>query len=181
MALRQKSSYTGLAKALHWIMAAVVITAWVFGLLQDDMPAGPEKMSLINTHKAIGSTVLVLVALRILWRLFNPPPALPGTMAPWLQLGARAGHLLLYVLMVAMPLSGWLISSAFGYPVMLAGVIELPSLLAEKDEALGELAAGAHGLMAWILAAAVLGHAAMALKHHFVDRDDVLTRMLPRF
>lgn len=176
----KRREYTAVAKLLHWVMAGVIIAAWTFGLLQDDLPSGPERMALIDTHKAIGSTVIVLVALRILWRLFNPAPPLPGTMAPWLQGAALVGHLILYILMVAMPMSGWLISSAFGYPVMLAGIVELPSLLADKDPELGRAAAQAHGLMAWILAAVVLGHIGMALKHHFIDRDDILTRMMPR-
>ncbi|MFA5123052.1 cytochrome b [Zavarzinia sp.] len=180
MTTRQGQDYSAVAKLLHWLMAVVIVAAWIFGFLQDDMPNGPERLALINTHKAIGSTVLVLVALRILWRFFNPAPPLPGAMATWLQLAARAGHLVLYLLMLALPLSGWLISSAFGYPVMLAGLIELPSLLAEKNPSLGELVGDVHGAMAWFLLLVVAGHAAMALKHHFIDRDEVLSRMLPR-
>lgn len=175
-----RADYTSVAKLLHWLMAAVLIGVWIVGFLLDDMPKGPDKMALVNLHKAVGSTVIVLVGLRILWRLFHPVPALPAEIPPVLQLIARLGQLLLYVLMIGMPMSGWLMSSAFGYPVMMAGVLEMPNPFAAPDPDMGELFANAHGLMGWVLAVTVLAHITLALKHHFIAKNDILVRMLPR-
>lgn len=170
--------YTRTAQWLHWIMALIIIGAWVLGFYLSGLPRGPEKSALIQWHKAIGSTVVVLVAIRLAWRAGHRPPPLPESMAPWQRAWAHGAHWLLYVLMLAQPLSGWAMSSARGFPVALAGLIPLPPMAA-KDETLAKSLTEWHGLIGWALAILVLGHVAMALKHRFVDRDDVLIRMLP--
>ncbi|MDD3445816.1 MAG: cytochrome b [Zavarzinia sp.] len=175
-----RNDYTSIAKLLHWFMAALLIGVWIVGFLLDDMPKGPDKMAMVNLHKAVGSTVIVLVGLRIVWRLFHPVPRLPDSIPPVLQLLARLGQFLLYGLMIGMPVSGWLMSSAFGYPVMMAGIIEMPNPFSAPDPELAQAFAKAHGLMAWILALTVIAHIALALKHHFFAKNDVLLRMLPR-
>ncbi len=124
-------------------------------------------------------TVFILVLVRLAWRIGHKPPALPAHMPAIERLAAHAGHHLLYVLMLAIPLSGWLMSSAKGFQTVWFGVLPLPDLLA-KDKALGNLLETVHVVLNYTLIAVLLGHVGAALKHHFIDRDDVLTRMLPR-
>jgi cytochrome b561 len=170
--------YARTARWLHWIMAAIVIAVWTLGFYLADLPRGPEKTALIQWHKAIGSTVIVLAAIRLAWRALHRPPALPEAMPTWQRRATHWMHGILYALMFAQPLSGWAMSSARGFPVLLAGLMPLPALLA-KDEALAKTLTAAHEAIGWSLAILVAGHAAMALKHHFIDRDAVLRRMLP--
>jgi cytochrome b561 len=171
--------YTPTAKWLHWIMAVIIIAVWSLGFYLADLPRGPEKTALIQWHKAIGSLVLPLIVIRLSWRLTHRPPALPGSIPVLQQRLAHGLHWALYALMFAQPLSGWAMSSAFGFPVALGGLITLPGLIA-KDEILGKSLVGLHGAIGWTLGLLVVGHIAMALKHHFVDKDTVLLRMAPR-
>ena len=115
---------------------------------------------------------------RLAWRLFHSAPPLPATMRPWERHVAGIAHALLYLLMLAVPISGWIMSSAAGIPVVYFGVLQLPDLV-EKNKALFELMKIVHYAFNKTLLALVLLHVAAALKHHYVDRDDVLTRMLP--
>ncbi len=170
--------YGGVAMLFHWVMAALIVFAWYLGNGAEDLEGGPRLIQ-ITLHKNIGSTVLALVALRLIWRLFRPAPPLPATMSPVMRGLATATHWALYLVMFGLPLSGWLLSSAAGYPVMLAGLLELPALV-DKSEAIRDFARGAHGLMGNVILALVVLHVVAALKHHFVDRDDTLRRMLPR-
>lgn len=170
--------YSGVAMLFHWVMAGVIIFAWYLGNGAEDLPAG-ERLVQITLHKNIGSTILALVALRLIWRLVRRPPALPDTMTPLMRWVAAGTHWALYLVMFGMPLSGWLFSSAAGYPVLLGGLIELPALV-DKSEALRDFAGGLHGLLGNVILALVVLHTLAALKHHFVDRDATLRRMLPR-
>ena len=170
--------YTRTAQWLHWIMAAVIIVAWSLGFYLEDLPRGPEKSALIGWHKAIGSTVILLVAIRLAWRATHRPPPLPESMVIWQQRAAHWVHRILYALMFAQPMVGWASSSARGFPVKLGGVIPLPALLM-KDEVLAKSLSELHGFIGWTLAILVAGHVLMTLKHHFIDRDTVLLRMLP--
>ena len=124
-------------------------------------------------------SVFVLVVLRLAWRVSHQPPALPAHMAPIERFAAHAGHHLLYVLMFAIPLSGWLMSSAKGVQTVWFGVLPLPDLLA-KDKEVGDLLQTVHLSLNVVLITVLLGHVGAALKHHFIDKDDVMTRMLPR-
>ncbi|PHV10625.1 cytochrome b [Chitinimonas sp. BJB300] len=170
--------YTLPARILHWLTALAIISAFALGLTTGGMEGfSLQKLQLINYHKWIGITVLGLVAIRLLWRLSHRPPALPANMAKWERQGAHLAHMALYVLMFAVPLGGWLYSSAKGFPVVWLGLVKLPDLM-EKNEALAHTIKEMHELGAWVLIALAVAHAAAALKHHFIQRDDVLKRML---
>jgi cytochrome b561 len=170
--------YTSVAKSLHWLMALMIFGLLALGFYMSDLPLSPEKLQLYSWHKWAGITVFVLVWLRLVWRITHCPPALPGSMSPLMQLGAHAGHLLLYVLMIAIPLSGWLMSSAKGVQTVWFGVLPLPDLLA-KDKALGQLLAQMHEALSMGLLLLIAGHAVAAFFHHFFHKDDTLRRMLP--
>ena len=170
--------YTPPARLLHWLMAALLIGLLALGFYMSDLPLSPEKLQLYSWHKWAGVTAFILLAIRLLWRATHRPPALPASMSATAQRMAHLGHLALYALMIAIPLSGWLMSSAKGFQTVYFGVLPIPDLLAKNPE-LGELLATLHGGLNLLLVLTVLGHAAAALKHHFVDRDDVLRRMLP--
>lgn len=171
--------YTPAAIALHWIVALLIIANLALGLYTVDLPLSPRKLHLFSYHKWIGVTVLMLAAARLLWRLGHPAPALPATMAPWEQRAANASHILLYALFFAAPLTGWLFSSASGFQTVYLGLLPIPDLL-HKDKALADALRLAHKSINYTMAALIVIHALAALKHHFVDRDDVLRRMLPR-
>lgn len=170
--------YTKTAKFLHWLMAALLIALLVLGFYMHDLPLSPEKLHLYAWHKWAGVTAFVLLGFRLLWRLRHRPPALPATMPERMQRAAHWGHIMLYLLMVAIPLSGWLMSSVKGFQTVWFGVLPIPDLVG-KDKALGELLANLHTALNLLLIAVLMGHVGAALKHHCVDKDDILTRMLP--
>lgn len=169
--------YTLPARLLHWLVAVGIVAAFVLALSFDGMPFSMTKLKLINYHKWIGITVLALVAARLLWRLGHKPPPLPAATPLWQVWAAHITHAFLYVLMFAIPLGGWLMSSAKGFPVVYLGVLPLPDLVGPNPE-LGTQLRSLHELGAWGLIVLALGHAAAAIKHHLIDRDDVLKRML---
>ena len=173
------TTYTPVAKSLHWLMALLILGLLVLGTYMSDLPLSPQKLELYAWHKWAGVTVFMLVWLRLAWRVAHRPPGLPASLSPRMRLAAHAGHAALYVLMVLIPLSGWLMSSAKGFQTVWFGVLPLPDLLA-KDKALGDLLAGVHQVLNLLFVAVLAGHIGAALKHHFVDKDDILTRMLPR-
>ncbi|PTU30736.1 cytochrome b [Stenotrophobium rhamnosiphilum] len=171
-------SYTGIAKTLHWLVFALMSGAFTVGFYMHDLPLSPSKLQLVSWHKWTGVTIFVLVLLRLTWRLMNPPPALPTHMSK-LERGAAEGmHRVLYILMLAMPLSGWLMSSAKGIQTVWFGVIPLPDLL-YKSPPLGKALSEVHEALGFIILAFVAVHVLAAFKHHFIDRDDVLARMVP--
>lgn len=174
-----KTTYTATAKALHWLMAALLFGLLALGFYMHDLPLSPEKLQFYSWHKWAGVTAFLLVLIRLSWRVTHRPPALPASMPPIMQLAAHAGHLLLYVLMIAIPLSGWLMSSAKGFQTVWFGVLPIPDLIG-KDKELGYLLALVHKGLNLSFLAVLFGHIAAALKHHFIDKDDILIRMLPR-
>jgi cytochrome b561 len=171
-------TYNGIAKTLHWLVFALMSGAFVVGFYMADLPLSPSKLQLVAWHKWTGVTIFLLVLLRLTWRLMNPPPPQTAQMPPWQLQASEAMHRLLYILMLAMPLSGWLMSSAKGVPTVWFGLLQLPDLL-EKNKPLGKALEEVHGALAWIILAFVAVHVLAALKHHFIDRDDVLARMTP--
>ena len=173
-----RSRYTSVAIALHWIIAVVIAVNFGLGLYMADLEASPIKLRLYSYHKWVGVTIFLLVAFRLLWRLTHRVPAPPPQMPRWQRAAATASHVLLYVLTLAIPLSGWLFSSASGFKVVYLGKIPLPDLVG-KDKALAEQLHLLHEGLNYFMAAIVVLHVAAALKHHWFDRDDVLTRMLP--
>jgi cytochrome b561 len=172
------NSYTAIAKLFHWGMALLFVGLITLGFVMTDMSLSPEKLQYYAWHKWAGVTVFMLVWLRLGWRVLNPPPAYPVTMSPMLQRFAYLGHAALYGLMVVIPLSGWLMSSAKGVQTVWFGVLPLPDLL-EKDKELGHLLHEVHEALNFVLLFLLAGHVAAALKHHWIDKDDILKRMLP--
>ena len=171
--------YTGTAIALHWLVAVLVIANFTLGLVMVDIPGlTPAKLRYFSWHKWAGVTVLLLATLRLLWRLAHRAPALPDSMPEWEKSAAHASHFLLYVLLFAVPLSGYFYSLAAGVPVVYFGVIELPVLIG-RDPVLKELLESTHYWLNMLLAATVAVHVLAALKHQFIDHDSVFRRMLP--
>jgi len=172
-------SYTKTAKALHWLMAILLFGLLALGFYMHDLPLSPDKLKLYSWHKWAGVTAFLLLAIRLLWRLTHRPPALPDSMPKLMQFAAHAGHLMLYLLMIAIPLSGWLMSSAKGFQTVYFGLLPIPDLL-DKNKELGDLLALVHKSLNLLFVAVLAGHIGAALKHHFIDKDDILTRMLPK-
>ncbi len=170
--------YTKTAKALHWLMAILFFGLLALGFYMHDLPLSPEKLKLYSWHKWAGVTAFLLVWLRLFWRVTHRPPALPISMPKIMQLAAHAGHLLLYVLMIAIPLSGWLMSSAKGFQTVWFGVLPIPDLIGKHKET-GDLLQTVHMGLNLLFVAVIAGHIGAALKHHFIDKDDILKRMLP--
>ena len=170
--------YTPVAKALHWLMTVLLFGLLALGFTMTDLPLSPQKLQLYSWHKWAGVTVFLLVLFRLAWRATHRPPPLPAHMPPVMQLAAHAGHVLLYLLMIVIPLSGWLMSSAKGFQTVWFGVLPIPDLV-EKNQELGDLLQTVHLSLNLFFVAVLVGHIGAALKHHFIDRDDVLTRMLP--
>ncbi len=166
------------AKLFHWVMAALILAQIALGLMAASWRVSPAKLELFFWHKSTGMLILALVALRLLWRLANPAPMLPPGMAAWERAAARLSHLLLYALMIALPVTGWIVNSASNVPFRIFWLIPLPAIVA-PDEPTADLAALVHGGLAALLALALVAHVGAALRHHFVKRNTVLIRMLP--
>lgn len=180
MQLRNTGQHYGaIAQALHWTVAALIVTQFVLALRADGLPLGPAKIAVLAQHKSIGMTIFALAVLRLIWRLFNPAPALPATMPRWQRIAAHGSHVALYGLILITPLAGWLMSSARNFPVSWFGAFTFPDLI-KPDRARYEFFHEAHEIVAYTLAAIALLHIAAAVKHQVVDRDDVLRRMLPK-
>jgi len=170
--------YTATAKGLHWLMALMLFGLLALGFYMSDLPLSPEKLQYYSWHKWGGITVFMLVWLRLAWRVTHRPPAYPLSMSAPQQLLAHGGHLALYGLMLIVPLSGWLMSSAKGVQTVWFGVLPLPDLLS-RDKALGHQLEDLHSALAVGLMVLVGVHIAAALYHYRVLKDDILQRMLP--
>src|SRR5580700_4872013 len=165
--------YGATAQALHWIVAGLIVAQYVLARMAAHLPLGARKLALLAEHKSFGMTVLVLAAIRLAWRLKKRPPPLPADMHRVERLLARATHLCFYVLLFAMPLSGWLMSSAKNYSVSWFGAFTWPNLIAPNEAAFNFLRT-LHHLFSNILFAIAALHILAALKHHFRNKDDVL-------
>jgi len=170
--------YTTTAIGLHWLMFLLIVWGFSVGIYMIDLPLSPAKLKYFSWHKWIGVTVFLLAVARVAWRLTHPAPPLPATMPAWQHKAAHLAHLLLYVLIVAVPLSGWLYSTAAGVPTVYLGLVRLPDLLA-PDKGVADQLKFAHYLLNTALASIVILHAAAALKHQFIDKDGLLARMWP--
>jgi cytochrome b561 len=168
--------YSTPAVVLHWLMALLIFVGFPLGLYMVDLPLSPDKLRLYSYHKWIGVTVFLLVAVRLGWRLTHTPPPLPEGMSVWERRASAIVHGLLYLLMIAIPLSGWLMSSAKGFQTVWFGVLPLPDLIG-KDRALGDLLTGVHKTLNFTLLALVVVHVGAALQHHFIERQPFLQRM----
>ena len=170
--------YNRTAIFLHWLVGLGILGTLGLGLYMVDLPFSPAKLQIYSWHKWAGMTLLFLALVRLAWRLSHPAPALPDTMGPLSRLAAHAGHWVLYILMLAIPLSGWLMSSAQGFSVVWFGVLPLPDLVAKNLE-LGEWLNSIHLILNYTLIATLIGHIGAALHHHFIKKDTVMSRMLP--
>jgi cytochrome b561 len=171
--------YSSIAIALHWLLAFLIIGTFTLGLVMTDIPGlTPTKLRYFSWHKWAGVTVLLLAALRLLWRLRNKPPAYPATMPAWQRRAAHTLHGLLYVLMFAVPLSGYFYSLAAGVPVVYFGLFPLPVLI-DADPALKPALGALHYWLNMLLASLVVLHVLAAFKHLLFERDGVMQRMLP--
>jgi cytochrome b561 len=170
--------YGAVAQGFHWLIAALIVVQFTLAFMADDLPLGMQKLALLARHKSFGMTILMLAVLRLLWRLFNRPPPLPTAMKPTERILAKWTHGLLYGLLFAMPLTGWTMSSAKNYSVSWFGRFTWPDLIGPNEQWFEMLKSTHHFLGGLLLATAIL-HIVAALKHHFWDKDDVLTRMLP--
>lgn len=170
--------YTLTAIALHWLVALGIFGSFAVGLYMQDLPISPAKLKLYSYHKWAGVTLFALVLIRLGWRITHPAPPLPAALPAWQREAAAWTHRSLYVLLVAIPLSGWLMSSAKGFQTVWFGVLPLPDLVA-KDKALGEALAALHQALNLTLATLVAVHVAAAVRHHLHGSDGVLARMLP--
>ncbi len=170
--------YGVVAISLHWMVVALIIASWALGLYMVDLPFSPQKLRYVSWHKWLGVTIFMVALCRIAWRVMHPAPPPPNSMPSWQRTAMGVSHLLLYLLIFSIPLTGWLFSSASGIPTVYLGWIQIPDGVA-RDKLLAELLRQAHVSLNIMLFVIVCIHIAAALKHHFLDRDDVLVGMLP--
>lgn len=171
-------AWGSLAKCLHWTVALLVLAQFALGWAAVSWRLSPFKLDLFVWHKSIGVVILVLMVLRVTWRLANPVPDLPDAIAPWERRAARLGHILLYAMLFAMPLSGWVVNSAANIPFRIFWQVPLPGIV-EPDQALARLAARVHLALFIGLSLLLMLHVGAALRHHLLWRNGVLTRMMP--
>lgn len=174
-----ESAWGTVAKLLHWGIAALILAQIVLGLVAVGWHLSPTKLNLFIWHKSLGILLLALIAVRLLWRFANPTPRLPADTPGWERRAARASHVLLYICMLALPLTGWIINSAANVPLRLFWLFPLPAITA-PDKALADAMKLVHLGLVITLAVALAVHIAAALRHHFIKGTDILTRMLPR-
>jgi cytochrome b561 len=172
------TAYTSTAIRLHWLIALGLVGSFSVGTYMVGLQLTPHKLQVISWHKWAGVTLFLLILIRLAWRLTHTPPALPASVPAWQVRVAAATHHLLYVLMLAIPLTGWLMSSAKGFQTVWFGVLPIPDLLA-KDKELGNFLRDLHMVLNYTLAALVAAHVGAGLKHYLIDRDGVLQRMIP--
>lgn len=169
--------YTVTAVLLHWATALLIISATVLGIYMHELAFSPFKLKLYSYHKWIGVTVVLLAMVRLAWRYSHPAPGLPANMLSWEKKAAKLAHTALYAFMIVVPVTGWLMSSAHGFQTVYLGVLPIPDILG-KDKELAEALEKVHAVLNFTFTAFVLTHVAAAFKHHFINKDNVLTRML---
>jgi cytochrome b561 len=171
-----KVRYTSIAIILHWVMALLIFVTWSIAIAVADLPLSPARITGLSWHKWLGVSIFFLVILRLLWRATHPVPVLKLVMPLWQKRAMQLTHVVLYLLMILIPIVGWLMSSAKGYTVNYFGLFELPDLV-DKDKALGHQLKEIHELLANGLMVLVGLHILAALKHQYVDKDGLIGRM----
>lgn len=166
------------AQFLHWLIGFGIIGMLALGFYMAGLERSPGKFELYGLHKSVGIVILALVILRVIWRFMNVSPAPLPHHKRWEVLLAKSVQGVLYLGMVILPLSGWVMSSAGGHPVRLFNMVTMPALV-EKNKMVGEWASEIHEVTAYIMIVAIALHIAGALKHHVIDKDETLFRMLP--
>jgi cytochrome b561 len=172
--------YSNAAVAFHWLTAVLVLFQIWLGLSFADMAQGPGRMQLFTWHKTIGTLILLIVLARLTYRLTNPPPVYPPQLPRWERLAGTWNHRLFYLLLIAMPIGGYLAVSGHskGPTTELLGGVHIP-VLPGVSEQMGELAGAIHSAAAWLLIALIVLHVAAALKHQFFDHNRAAGRMPP--
>ncbi|MGE3319576.1 MAG: cytochrome b [Candidatus Berkiella sp.] len=170
--------FGAVAMLLHWLIALIMIGLIILGLYMVGLPFSVQKLKFYGWHKEFGVLVLMLATLRLAWRFYNTTPALPPQMAKWEQWAAHGMHYVFYGFMFALPITGWMLSSASGLPVSFFGWFVLPDLISPNEEN-RHLLVIIHKWLAYGLIAAICGHVGAALQHHFINKDDIMRRMLP--
>ena len=168
--------YGAVSKILHWLIALLIIANLAIGLTFDSLSAA-EKMQMMGIHKSMGIAVLVLMIVRLIWRVTQGYPKMPAGIPERERILARIVHSLFYPLLIALPLAGWLMSSAGGHPVSFFGLFTLPAIW-EKNKEMGEWFELAHNTFAYLTIIAVTGHVVVALFRHFVQKDKLIRRMM---
>lgn len=173
-------TYTKVAIALHWMIGLAIIFMLGLGLLLEDIPDN-YKFQAYQFHKSLGLTILALSVFRLIWRLTHRPPPLPPEMKPWEVFAAKLSHYAFYVLMIGIPLTGWALVSAspLNFPIMWFGVFEWPHLPFTPNKDVSGSFGEIHEVLAYLTIILLCLHIGAALKHHFIDKDNVLTHMLP--
>jgi cytochrome b561 len=173
-----ESTYGAMAKFLHWTIVILIIAQYVIIEAAEDLPDGPGKFAMVTRHKSLGMLILGLALARIAWKAINRGKPVPVAMPRPQKIAAAAGHGLLYLLILAQPISGWMMSSAANYPVTFFGLFQFPAIVT-PNEGMHETYEDLHEfLFNGILVVAVV-HVLAALYHHFIQKDDTLRRMLP--
>jgi len=188
-AVAETRRYTSVAIAFHWVIAVLLVSmvfwGWWMESLREQAFAGEVSFGFVssafNWHKTAGILILALSLARLGWRFMNPAPALPAGMAAWERFGARFTHVAFYAVMIGAPIGGYVAASAYGdlFPIKLFDAVSLPKLPVPQTEAFQQLSGSMHGAGGWVILVLLAIHAGAALKHHFINRDDVLARMIP--
>lgn len=174
-----RERYSGVAISLHWLIALLMICGFYLGWIMTDIPGfTPTKLKYFSWHKWIGVTVFALAVIRLLWRLTHRAPPLPDTTTAFQKAAAHAVHGLLYLLMLAIPISGYFYSSSAGIQVVYLGIVPLPTIIG-PDKVLKAALRTTHIWLNYTLLAFFALHVLAALKHHFIERDGILGRMIP--
>ena len=177
--LRNSPDHYGIiSQSLHWVIVVLVSIQFVVGSIAADLPLGMQRLILLSRHKSIGMTIFILMILRLLWRLANTVPQLPVIMPGNEQRLAHLTHWLFYILLLCIPVAGWINSSASNLTVSWFGIFNWPDLV-DADKHIATIAKGTHKILVWTLLAIISVHTIAALRHHFILKDNVLTRMLP--
>ena len=185
---RNATEFDGVAKTLHWLMATLLIAQLLLGWLMTEQSVeildGGAKRLALHWHEALGLTLLCLALARLGWRLTHPPPPLPSYLPGWERRVAIAAEWALYAVFIGLPVVGWMIISTMAHPASFLGLFPIPNLPLLHDlpdrKDWREVLVGMHFALAIALVALVLAHAGAALKHHLIDRDDLLFRIAPR-
>ena len=165
-------------KFFHWVTLLLVAALFPLGWYMVGLPLEPETFEIYALHKSLGLTVLGLTVFRLIWRLFNPTPPVLGEVSAWQRGAARISHGLLYAILITLPMSGWLLSSAADFLPSWFGLFELPALV-EPDDGLREKSIVLHQMLGWLFLALLVLHVGAAIHHHAVRKDATLRRMLP--
>ena len=165
------------SRLLHWFMALAIFFMFGLGVTMINMRLSPMKLEAFMIHKSLGMLLLLIILLRLAWRMLSPAPDLPGTFSNRQKFLVRLGQWMMYGLLFCIPISGWVINSAANFPLQWFGLFEIPAITG-ANIAVEDYAKTVHLVLVCILGALVVGHIAAALHHHFVRGNDILQRML---